>query len=196
MQILNLLVYVCLTSCVNYATAKSEIASSEETSIQPYEHWSNPIRRLIGSNCIVIEQGAIPKYYDCTGCRIEEASACVEDMRLNKSKNVYPTCDMSSMMQSPDTSCCPRVDSQGHLIYMGSAYPYAIHCMEYVNCQKFVIYAQLKQECESICPPAEYKDAKGIPLCEATFNSANKVLNLSPWITILSGLALVISFLC
>ncbi|KAJ1412311.1 hypothetical protein B484DRAFT_422886 [Ochromonadaceae sp. CCMP2298] len=45
------------------------------------------LRRLIGSNCIRIDRGYIPPYYDCKGCITEEAQGCVDDMRANYSYN-------------------------------------------------------------------------------------------------------------
>lgn len=140
------------------------------------EHWSNPIRRLIGSNCIQIQRGSIPKYYDCDGCRIEEATACVNDMRWNKSGNVFTLCDMNSIMQKESAAnCCPRTNSKGKLQYVGSAYPDAIHCMEYVGCQGLTLYTDLKQECESLCPPGQYSDSSGVPLCVAFYNASYRL---------------------
>jgi hypothetical protein len=42
------------------------------------------LRRLAGSNCVIIERGKAPRYYKCIGCVIEEAMSCVDDMRMNK----------------------------------------------------------------------------------------------------------------
>jgi hypothetical protein len=41
-------------------------------------------RKLAGSNCVIIERGKAPRYYKCIGCVIEEATACVDDLRSNK----------------------------------------------------------------------------------------------------------------
>mmetsp|Transcript_18054 Transcript_18054/g.39294 ORF Transcript_18054/g.39294 Transcript_18054/m.39294 type:complete len:191 (-) Transcript_18054:945-1517(-) len=118
--------------------------------------WSFPVlRRLIGSNCIRIDRGYIPPYYDCKGCITEEAQGCVDDMRANYSYNVPSDCEINSMQEHPGLECCPRITTaitgQSDLSYVSSLYPEAIRCIERSQCAGSVIYMQLVQECLSTC---------------------------------------------
>lgn len=45
-------------------------------------------RALYGTNCVVIERGVVSRYYKCTGCKVEEAALCVQDLRTNRSHNI------------------------------------------------------------------------------------------------------------
>lgn len=63
-----------------------------------------------GTNCILIERGSVPRYYDCNGCVIDEAQACIDDLRANKSLNVHPDCAMKSASVRYLGQCCPRVE--------------------------------------------------------------------------------------
>lgn len=135
------------------------------------------IRRLTGSNCVLIENGKVPPYYTCLGCIIEEATGCVDDMRMNYSGNVGAGCNMAIITESYNTECCPvfayNVQNRLDLKYIGSAYPQALRCIEAVGCKDSVIYEQLLTECESVCPPDEFVDQSGSgPACLASFNGA------------------------
>ncbi len=63
-----------------------------------------------GSNCILIERGTVPRYYDCNGCVIDRAQACIDDLRGNKSHNVYPDCHFKAASVRYLGSCCPKVE--------------------------------------------------------------------------------------
>lgn len=144
--------------------------------------WDEFLRRLYGSKCIVIERGKVSEYTLCAGCIVEEATACVEDMRQNKSGNVWHGCDILKLMENYATNdglCCPqlRPDHKGRpdLYYPTSAYPEALRCLQSIGCGDFIIYQQLKTECLNVCPPSKYKDQQGGPACFADFNSASKL---------------------
>lgn len=136
-------------------------------------------RRLAGSNCILIQRGIVPPYYDCVGCEIEEATGCIHDMRHNKSKNVLAACRMTATSEKYNREyCCPRfevVNQRYDLSYLGSAYPEALRCIERTGCKSSTIYAQLEQECLAICTTSDVRDGKSV--CYSDFNSAlsNKV---------------------
>jgi hypothetical protein len=137
----------------------------------------NVLRRLTGSNCVLIEDGRVPPYYTCLGCIIEEATGCVDDMRLNISANVGSGCDMSIVTESYNTACCPsfgiNIQNRLDLMYVGSAYPQALRCIEAVGCKDSVIYEALLTECEAVCPPDTHKDQTGVgEACLANFNGA------------------------
>ncbi len=135
-------------------------------------------RKLIGSNCILIERGIIPPYYDCLGCLIEEATGCVDDMRNNKSSNVWPTCKINSINEKYDKAdCCPHFKQMAgklNLDYLGSAYPEALRCVAKTGCASSTIYTQLMEECQAVCPGKDERDA-GLSLCLSDFNSASSV---------------------
>ena len=137
----------------------------------------NYLRKLIGSNCVRVETGIIPPHYECLGCVIERAQACVDDMRYNKSGNVFPSCDLHVLFDYHNANnCCPKIQANQNgrldLMYVGSAYPEAIRCIEHVGCKDSILYAQLVDECLSLCPEDEFQDQKGNAACFANFNSA------------------------
>lgn len=154
------------------------------------------VRKLIGSNCILIERGDVPPYYDCMGCVIEEAQGCLDDMRYNRSGNVYGTCTLASHSQSYDTSCCPRFDfddlqNRFDLSYVGSAYPEALRCIANVGCPSSTIYEQLLGECEEICSDSDPRDDGNV--CFSDFNagtSAKVSMGLTALCAILISLLL------
>ena len=57
------------------------------------------MRKLVGSNCVLIERGNVPPYYDCLGCIIDEAQGCVDDLRHNTYGNVHPDCNSSTITE-------------------------------------------------------------------------------------------------
>jgi len=65
--------------------------------VEEVNSMSERMRRLIGSNCITIERGNVPVYYDCEGCIVEEANYCVDDLRQNITGNIHPSCKMNSI---------------------------------------------------------------------------------------------------
>ncbi len=138
-------------------------------------------RNLIGSNCILIERGDVPPYYDCLGCIIEQATGCINDMRNNKSSNVASACKMHSASEKYDRAdCCPQYGSynggKDNLLYTGSAYPEALRCIMKAGCSTSTIYKQLEDECLAVCPGVDPRNKK-ISQCYSDFNSAsfNKV---------------------
>ena len=67
------------------------------------------LRKLVGSNCVLIERGTISPYYECIGCDIRTAMRCITDLRSNKSRNVDPHCSLASLSEgSYNAACCPR----------------------------------------------------------------------------------------
>eukprot|EP01038_Epipyxis_sp_PR26KG_P012942 gene12942-17350_t len=150
----------------------------------------NFVRRLVGTNCIYISTGKVSPYYDCVGCVIERAIACIDDMRQNKSGNVYPTCALKKSSEHANPKdCCPKIgfNMKGHkdLLYSGSAYPETLRCVERVGCSSSNIYLELEQECLRMCPPSQYKDQSGSgAACYAAFNSANSLYTKSLFSTL------------
>ena len=158
------------------------------------ESHANFLRQLIGSNCIEIETGNVPRYYSCLGCVIEQAVGCVTDMRYNKSGNVMPTCPMSTTIQRfEDVNCCPKIDFQIYfknddddyaltttkedLYYVGSQYPEALRCIQNAGCGESVIYTQLMEECNAVCPGKDVRT--GLSVCLADFNGAMSIIRTS-----------------
>lgn len=140
------------------------------------------LRRLIGSNCLEVERGSYPPFYQCIGCVIEEAQACVEDMRYNRSFNVPTSCALHATSQKLDSeNCCPVVErnAQGaiDLKYIGAAYPMALRCIESVGCRSSTIYAQLMKECRAVCPFTDERTQQTV--CLAAFNEASTIMNIS-----------------
>jgi hypothetical protein len=118
-------------------------------------------RSLIGTNCVVIERGEVPKYYKCVGCVIEEAQLCVDDMRLNRTGNVFHSCEMRSAMEfyKPE-ECCPQQYEDKIKNYdlnaRTTAYPDAFTCLKKVGCDESTIYNELLRECETVCKEGTY----------------------------------------
>lgn len=114
-------------------------------------------RSLIGTNCVVIERGEVPKYYKCEGCIIEEAQSCIDDMRLNRTGNVFHTCEMKSAMEFYERDqCCPKqyydeFKKRMELHARTTAYPDAFTCLTNIGCDESTIYKELLRECETVC---------------------------------------------
>jgi hypothetical protein len=110
---------------------------------------------------------------------VEEARACVDDMRANKSGNVGYNCDIGKITESYQTEqCCPKFVGEGlekNLLYSGSAYPETLRCIEQVGCGESVIYTLLLEECYATCPVADFQDRFGDTACLADFNSAPRI---------------------
>lgn len=125
----------------------TDLAVSTQSDHQPISFYSNvyslfssffsPARRqLRGSNCILIQRGILPPYYNCIGCVIETALECLSDLRYNKSGNVPPNCKMNAVREAPTSStCCPVINKRHptELNYLGSAYPVALQCIRDVR---------------------------------------------------------------
>jgi hypothetical protein len=152
------------------------------------------LRKLMGSNCVLIERGIIPPYYDCIGCVVEEAAACLNDMRYNFSFNVAQDCRMFSVKQFYDRkTCCPRfgINDVGamDLAYIGAAYPEALRCMERVGCGGSIMYSQLKEECTTTC--LEPDPRNGGNVCFSNFNAASAIRFSAFW-TVAAIAALIV----
>jgi hypothetical protein len=150
------------------------------------------MRRLTGYNCVRIEDGKVPPYYTCLGCVIEEAIGCVDDMRQNMSGNVGTGCDMGVISESYNGNCCPKfginpLTNRLDLLYVGSAYPDTLRCINSVGCASSVIYSQLLAECTAVCP--KDVDQTGKPACMANFNAAPR--KYSNYIVISAGMSAV-----
>ena len=136
------------------------------------------LRRLIGSNCILIERGDVPPYYDCVGCIIEQAQGCLTDMRSNLSENVATSCKMYSASEKVDRKdCCPKfattLKTGLDLVYVGAAYPMALRCIKTAGCEDSVIYTQLMEECQNVCPASDPR--VGGTVCLSDFNSGSSI---------------------
>ena len=114
--------------------------------------YSQYSRGLIGSNCVMIEGGTRTPYSYCTGCRIEEAVNCVEDMRYNRTGSVPLGCHLRGLLQTYEPQCCPTLDSKTRRIdRRTSAYPFAFSCLASVGCMTSEVARSLKEECEAQC---------------------------------------------
>lgn len=72
-------------------------------------YFGGYLRKLVGSNCVLIERGTISPYYQCIGCDIRRAIGCISDLRANKSQNVDPRCTMGRLNEVyGGAACCPR----------------------------------------------------------------------------------------
>jgi hypothetical protein len=139
-----------------------------------------------------MERGVVTKYYECIGCPIELAQACIDDMRLNKSSNVATNChiDHQYSMKYESRACCPTFQNEIakqrksysrsgklNLNYVGSQYPEAIRCLETVGCTQSVVYSQLVQECQAVCPFEDPRTAGSV--CFSQFNDSNRLTRAS-----------------
>lgn len=160
------------------------------------------LRSLIGSNCIKVSRGRYVEYYHCIDCTIEDAIACIHDMRHNVSMNLGIECNMLAMRDSYQSSqCCPRFEydlsrKRLDLAKVGSAYPEALRCIANVGCTSSTVYTQLLTECESTCPSNLYKDTRdGGPICFADFNAASSLYSFSTRLISLLGLGIALFLL-
>lgn len=163
------------------------------------------LRRLVGSNCIEVETGVVPRYFSCLGCVIEQATGCVNDMRYNKSKNVDPHCPLFAHTEQYKGVCCPQIREQFrlnkrgspvskgvNLFYVGSAYPNTLRCIQKAGCGGSVIYKQLQDECLAVCNGTDPRS--GGSVCYSDFNAAPSTA-LPPTALSLSAVIGVISML-
>ena len=113
-------------------------------------------RKMIGSNCVVIERAIVTKYYKCEGCVIEQALGCLNDLRQNISGNVPVGCNITYIGHLPYTDCCPVIgpDSTGrvNLIQKTAGYPDTLRCIQSVGCGDSDVYTSLLEECQYTCP--------------------------------------------
>lgn len=118
----SILFYFLLLSCLtsvepSYFSLRSssmerdnDVADADEDADEHAAEQATERRQLVGSNCILIERGTVPPYYDCVGCVIEEAQGCLDDMRYNLSGNVDKDCQLNSAMEFYDSdNCCPNI---------------------------------------------------------------------------------------
>ncbi len=168
-------------------------------------HSGEMLRRLVGSNCVLIERGTVTKYFMCVGCEVQEAMGCVDDMRNNKSGNVRSTCKFDHVMegnmakameQEQQEACCPTVEGGSLKYFAGSAYPEAFRCISNVGCTESTINSQLMEECHGLCDyipstgddasVASYRDGT---ICLADYAAAPRAVSLS----IASVIAIVVT---
>ena len=65
---------------------------------------------------------------------IEEAIACVSDMRHNKTGAVPLECDIRKLMQTSEPECCPKTDPvTTRLTKRTSAYPFGMFDLKLTN---------------------------------------------------------------
>ena len=100
-----------------------------------------------------ISIGSIPPYDLCSGCKIDAAYGCIDDMRRNVSGTVPMGCKMNGLTETPQSICCPLfADSSSTHYKMGTyAYVQALKCLRSVGCQQSVYYTELVSECASVC---------------------------------------------
>lgn len=176
--------------CSSQKFLRPALENNESITSLPGDVIGRGLRKLIGSNCLLVERGDYPPFYECIGCVIEEAQACVDDMRYNKSLNVPAKCAMYATSQQYDsTHCCPVIQATAtgkvDLLYVGAAYPMALSCIERVGCKSSTIYSQLLKECLTICPYTDVRNQQSV--CYATFNAAAEVqsMKLLFWLVVL-----------
>lgn len=100
-------------------------------------------RALYGTNCVVIERGVVSRYYKCTGCKIEEAALCVQDLRTNRSNNIAGGCKIDQLLQLySQEECCPKYNS-GVMDTIGNGYPTTLQCIKDVGCSSSEIYTKM-----------------------------------------------------
>ena len=156
---------------------QSQHKKSEYNKFSLTNTWYNLRRNLISSNCIMIERGLMPPYQKCFGgCIVEDAVACIQDMRTNASGNVDPSCQLNVINEVPDKDCCPRRIGPNPLnnIMIGrlhSAYPEALECLNRVGCGGSQEYQNIEAECLKACPADDelYQYPDGTPLCAPYF---------------------------
>jgi len=173
--------------------------------INPIEGWVG--RKMIGSNCIVIERATVTKYYKCEGCIIERALGCLSDLRQNISGNVPRGCNISYIGRLTQPKCCPTIgkDASGkiNLIAKTAGYPDTLRCIQSVGCGDTDVYTSLLEECQYTCPltldnedpslgTIAFADAGGGDICLATFSASNRY-SLSYILTII--IILIISLI-
>lgn len=192
-------------SCVSSGTrgsggSQNNIIDTVDTATLVDAETLPPVtRKLVGSNCVLIETGIVPRYYKCIGCDITLAVGCVTDMRTNASYNVAPSCQIASAANKYDRAdCCPRFgpDFKGvtDLYYVGSAYPMALRCISDVGCASSSIYTQLLEECYAVCPPTVNLDQKGGPACLANFNGGQRNIPMMIMIWITTSVAVIMTW--
>jgi len=145
-------------------------------------------RKMIGSNCIVIERAVVTRYYKCEGCIIENALGCLNDLRQNISGNVPAGCNITYIGHLPETVCCPAFgkDKSGrmNLIATTAGYPDTLRCIQSVGCGETDVYNSLLEECQYTCPlkldatdpsmaKIAFSDEKGGDVCFANFNAGS-----------------------
>lgn len=159
---------------------------------------SSYLRRLIGSNCIYIERGEVTPYYGCIGCVVEEAIACIDDMRMNKSGNVRFGCDINSMQEvhakfrAIHNNCCPAYKDD-QLNYIGLAYPEALACIRRVGCGDSVFFNDILNECERTCDFTMAKSDTSICYASMTKSAAVRSAMFSSTTVFLTVTAIIVS---
>ena len=148
----------------------------------------------------------VTKYYECIDCPIELAQACIDDMRRNKSSTVATNChiDRQYAMKYESQACCPTFQNELvrkrkkyyrtgklNMNYVGAQYPETLRCLETVGCKQSVVYAQLVQECQAVCP---VNDPRGTgSVCFSQFNDANRLIaGLTSYSSLISKLIISI----
>jgi hypothetical protein len=91
----------------------------------------------LGSNCIMVGNGIVPPFFKCTGCVLEQAMGCVDDLRRNLSGSVPYDCLLDVVAEKYSDACCPSytfLRKQTLLEYSTSAFPQTLACIEAVGC--------------------------------------------------------------
>lgn len=85
----------------------------------------------------MVGNGVVPPFFRCNGCIIEQATACVNDMKANASGSVPAGCDMNEVKEVGNRKCCPTYTRRGSKLlpqYQSSAYPQTLACIKSVGC--------------------------------------------------------------
>ena len=185
---------------IHYSVLSLYVKKVKEEQDEGYSIIGNLRRGLISSNCIMIERGLMPPYQKCFGCVVEDAVACIQDMRTNASGNVAPECKLNNINEVPDSGCCPRrigrdPDYNVDIGRLYSAYPEALECLKRVNCEESLEYEVILDECNRACPPDDplYQYPNGDPLCGPFWDAAYKSSINFNLIFILQSLVIIIS---
>jgi len=137
-------------------------------------------RRLISSNCIIIERGAFPPYSKCFGCEVERAVNCIHDFKSNATGNIAESCNIHALSEVPQPNCCPKFNSeldwqQRKISTTHSGYPEAFECLVRVGCKNGLHWTDLEQECLDKCPPEEYTYYNGATVCNVFQSTAPRM---------------------
>ncbi len=87
----------------------------------------------------MVGNGVVPPFFRCSGCVIEQATACVNDLKKNASGYLREGCRINMMHEKYDTACCPTyTPGRGgklRLEYVSSGFPQALLCIKSVGCK-------------------------------------------------------------
>lgn len=83
----------------------------------------------------MVGNGVVSPFFKCTGCVLEQAMGCVEDLRRNLSGSVPAGCKIDVVSEKYSDVCCPSFTPQATVEYATSAFPQTLACIETVGCK-------------------------------------------------------------